>query len=92
MDVLDFPLSRLCYAAHTEDAVEVTRGGFAAWLSRQLDPKTRSDADLEGRLRAFRLQIKYAAGNDEPTMPWALLDPKTARPPEEPHLFRSNQH
>ena len=66
MDVLDFPLSRLCYAAHTEDAVEVTRAGFPAWLSRQLDPKTRNDADLDKRLRAFRLQIKYAAANGEP--------------------------
>ena len=108
MDVLDFPLSRLCYAAHTEDAVEVSRAGFPAWVGRQLDPKTRSDADLDGRLRAFRLQIKYAAGNGEPTpsgdtrnwptmdemrtltyldapiaTPWALLDSKTARPPEE---------
>jgi len=108
MDVLDFPLSRLCYAAHTEDAVEVSRAGFPAWVGRQLDPKTRSDADLDGRLRAFKLQIKYAAGNGEPTpggdtrnwpamdemrtltyldapiaTPWALLDSKTARPPEE---------
>ena len=108
MDVLDFPLSRLCYAAHTEDAVEVTRAGFAAWVGRQIDPKTRSDANLDGRLRAFKLQIKYAAGNGEPTpggdtrnwpamdemrpltyldepiaTPWALLDSKTARPPEE---------
>ena len=108
MDVLDFPLSRLCYAAHTDDAVEVTRAGFAAWLARQLDPKTRSDADLDGRLRAFKLQIKYPAGNGEPTpggdtrnwpamdemrpltyldapiaTPWALLNSKTARPPEE---------
>jgi len=108
MDVLDFPLSRLCYAAHTEDAVEVSRAGFAAWLGRQLDPKTRSDADLDGRVAAIKPQIKYAAGNGEPTpggdtrnwpamdemrpltyldapiaTPWALLDSKTARPPEE---------
>src|SRR5271166_4449214 len=66
MDVLDFPLSRLCYAAHTEDAVEVSRTGFAAWLERQLDPKTQADADLDSRLHAFKLHIKYAAGNGEP--------------------------
>ncbi len=108
MNVLDFPLSRLCYAAHTEDAAEVGRAGFAAWLDGQLDPKTRSDADLDSSLRALKLQIKYAAGNGKPTpggdtrnwpamddmrpltyldepieKPWALLDPKTARPNEE---------
>ena len=67
MYVLDFPLSRLSYAAHTEDAVDVSRAGFAAWVGRQLDPKIRSDADLDQRLRAFKLHIKYAAGNGEPT-------------------------
>ena len=66
MDVLDFPLSRLCYAAHTSDAVEVSRTGFAAWLGRQLDPKTQADADLDSRLHDFKLHIKYAAGNGEP--------------------------
>ena len=39
MDVLDFPFSRLCYAAHSEDAAEVERGGLEAWLGRQLDSK-----------------------------------------------------
>ncbi len=67
MDVLDFPLSRLCYAAHTEDAVEVSRAGFEAWLGRQLDPKALSDPDVDNRLRSFKLQIKYAAGNGQPT-------------------------
>ena len=67
MDVLDFPLSRLCYAAHTEDVVEFQRAGFAAWLARQLDPKALSDADLDSRLRAFKLQIKYGSGNGETT-------------------------
>ena len=67
MYVLDFPLSRLSYAAHTEDAVDVSRAGLAAWVGRQLDPKIRGDAGLDGRLRAFKLHIKYAAGNGEPT-------------------------
>ncbi len=68
MDVLDFPLSRLCYAAHTEDAVEVSRAGFPAWLDRQLDPKAASsDAGLDARIRSFLLQIKYPAGNGQPT-------------------------
>jgi uncharacterized protein (DUF1800 family) len=108
MDVLDFPLSRLCYAAHSEDAIEFSRGGLAAWLGRQLDPKALSDPGLDDRLRAFKLQIKYAAGNGQPTPKgdtrnwpavddmrpllyidaaieeaWPLLDPNTARPPEE---------
>jgi len=67
MDVLDFPLSRLCYAAHSEDAIEAERAGLPAWLDRQLDARNASSPDLEGRLRSFRLQIKYAAGNGQPT-------------------------
>jgi uncharacterized protein (DUF1800 family) len=108
MDILDFPLSRLCYAAHTEDAVELERKGLPAWLDRQLDPKNANSPELQGKLRSFKLQIKYAAGNGQPApngetrnwpaademrplryidapieAAWALLDPKTLRPPEE---------
>ena len=77
--VLDFPLSRLCYAAHPEDAAEAGSAGFPAWLNRQLDPKIRSDADLDARLRAIKLQIKYPAGNGEMTpggqpKNWAAMD------------------
>ena len=67
MDALDFPLSRLCYAAHPEDTAEVRRSGFPSWLDGQLDAKTRADPDLESRIHAFRLQIKYPAGNGELT-------------------------
>ncbi len=79
MDVLDFPLSRLCYAPHAEDAAEAGRAGLAAWLDRQLDPKTLSDPDLDARLRSFKLQIKYAAGNGQPapngdTKNWPAMD------------------
>ncbi len=66
MDVLDFPLSRLCYAAHAEDAQEVQQAGLGAWLNRQLDAKPADSADVQGRLRAFKLQIKYAAGDNQP--------------------------
>ena len=48
MDVLDFPLSRLCYAAHSEDAAEVGRAGLEAWLGQQLDSKNTSSPDLRG--------------------------------------------
>jgi uncharacterized protein (DUF1800 family) len=79
MDVLDFPLSRLCYAAHSEDAAEVGRAGLEAWLGRQLDSKNTSSPDLEGRLRSFELQIKYPAGNGSPapngdTRNWPAMD------------------
>ncbi len=79
METLDFPLSRLCYAPHDEDAVEVSRSGLAAWLGRQLDPKGRSDPALDARLRSFKLQIKYAAGNGQPApngevRNWAAVD------------------
>ncbi len=67
MDVLDFPLSRLCYAPHSEDAAEVDRAGLSRWLDRQLDPKSSADPDLDARLRSFKVQIKYAAGNGSPT-------------------------
>ena len=79
MDVLDFPLSRLCYAAHSEDAAEVGRAGLEAWLGQQLDSKNTSSPDLEGRLRSFELQIKYPAGNGSPapngdTRNWPAMD------------------
>ncbi len=79
MEILDFPLSRLCYAAHAEDAAEVTRAGLAAWLDRQLDPKALSDPNLQGRISSFKLQIKYAAGNGQPapngeTRNWPAMD------------------
>ncbi len=79
MDVLDFPLSRLCYAAHSEDAAEIGRGGLEAWLAQQLDSKNTSSPDLDGRLRSFELQIKYPAGNGSPapngdTRNWPAMD------------------
>ena len=79
MDVLDFPLSRLCYAAHSEDAAAVGRAGLEAWLGPQLDSKNASNSDLEGRLRSFELQIKYPAGNGSPapngdTRNWPAMD------------------
>jgi uncharacterized protein (DUF1800 family) len=79
MDVLDFPLSRLCYAAHSEDALEVQRGGLPAWLGRQLEAKDANSPDLQGRLHSFRLQIKYAAGDGQPapngaTKNWPAMD------------------
>ncbi len=79
MDVLDFPLSRLCYAAHSEDAAEVERSGLEAWLGGQLDGKNAGSPDLEPRLRSFQLQIKYAAGNGSPapngeTRNWPAMD------------------
>jgi uncharacterized protein (DUF1800 family) len=108
MDIFDFPLSRLCYAAHIEDAAELERKGLPAWLDWQLDPKNADSPALQGKLRSFKLQIKYAAGSGQPApngdtrnwpaademrtlrytdapveTAWALLDPKTARPPEE---------
>jgi uncharacterized protein (DUF1800 family) len=67
MDVLTFPLSRLCYAPHAEDAAEVEHAGLPSWLDRQLSPKALDGADLDSRLRSFKLQIKYAAGNGQPT-------------------------
>ncbi|MGO9982631.1 MAG: DUF1800 domain-containing protein [Rhodomicrobium sp.] len=66
MDVLDFPLSRLCYAAHPEDAEEVQRAGLPVWASRQLDLNNANGAGLKERLGSFKLQIKYAAGNGQP--------------------------
>jgi uncharacterized protein (DUF1800 family) len=79
METLDFPLSRLCYAPHKEDADEAGRSGLAAWLDRQLDPKALKNPDLESRLGSFKLQIKYAAGNGQPapngdTRNWPALD------------------
>jgi uncharacterized protein (DUF1800 family) len=79
MDVLSFPLSRLCYAPHTEDAVEASKAGLQPWLDRQLNPKAISDPDFEDRLRSFKLQIKYAAGNGQPapngdTRNWPAVD------------------
>ena len=79
METLDFPLSRLCYAPHAEDGVEVAKSGLAAWLGRQLDSRALSDPDLDARLRSFKLQIKYAAGNGQPapngkTRNWAAVD------------------
>ncbi len=67
MDVLAFPLSRLCYAPHAEDAAEVEHAGLPAWLDRQLNPTALAGPELESRLRSFKLQIKYAAGNGQPT-------------------------
>jgi uncharacterized protein (DUF1800 family) len=67
MDTMAFPLARLCYAPHPEDNAELGRAGLQAWLDRQLNPKILQNPDLESRLRAFRLQIKYAAGNGQPT-------------------------
>lgn len=66
MDKLDFPLSRLCYAPHKEDADEAGRSGLAAWVDRQLDPRALREPELEGRIRSFKLQIKYAAGDGQP--------------------------
>jgi uncharacterized protein (DUF1800 family) len=79
MDVLDFPLSRLCYAAHSEDAAEVGHSGLEAWLGWQLDSKNAVSPDLDSRLRSFQLQIKYAAGNGAPapngdTRNWPAMD------------------
>ncbi len=79
MDILSFPLSRLCYAPHAEDAAESGSAGLQAWLDRQLDRKKISDPDLDARLRAFKLQIKYAAGNGQPapngdTRNWPAVD------------------
>lgn len=79
MDILSFPLSRLCYAPHTEDVVEVSRAGLQPWLDRQLNPKGVSDPDLEDRLHSFKLQIKYGAGNGQPapngdTRNWPAVD------------------
>jgi uncharacterized protein (DUF1800 family) len=79
MDLLDFPLSRLCYAAHTEDARAIEGAGLTAWLDRQLDPKNANSAEIQGRLRSFKLQIKYAAGNGQPapngdTRNWPAMD------------------
>jgi len=79
MDILAFPLSRLCYAPHTEDVVEAGRAGLQAWLDRQLNPQAGSDPDLDRRLRTFKLQIKYAAGDGKPapngvTRNWPAAD------------------
>jgi uncharacterized protein (DUF1800 family) len=79
MDVLSFPLSRLCYAAHAEDASEVEHAGLSAWLDRQLNPKGLPGSDLDNRFRSFKLQIKYAAGNGQPspngdTRNWPAVD------------------
>jgi uncharacterized protein (DUF1800 family) len=79
MDILDFPLSRLCYAAHSEDAAEVEKSGLEAWLSQQLDTKNAASPDLDARLRSFQLQIKYPAGNGSPapngdTRNWPAMD------------------
>ncbi len=79
MDILDFPLSRLCYAAHSEDAVELERAGLPRWLDRQLAAKDQNSSELQGRLRSFKLQIKYAAGNGQPapngdTRNWPAVD------------------
>lgn len=79
MDVLGFPLSRLCYAPHSEDAAELERSGLQNWLDRQLNPKTLDGQDMEGRLKSFKLQIKYAAGNGQPspngdTRNWPAVD------------------
>ncbi len=72
-------MSRLCYAAHPEDAAEAGRAGLEAWLDRQLDTKNAISLDLDGRLRSFTLQIKYAAGNGQPapsgnTRNWPAVD------------------
>ncbi len=67
MDPLAFPLSRLCYAPHPEDEAELARGGLESWVDRQLNVKILSDPDLDSRLRSFKLQIKYGAGNGQPT-------------------------
>src|SRR5271166_680917 len=67
MDALSFPLSRLCFAAHAEDAVEVAKSGLQPWLDKQLKPMSIRDPELDDRLRAFKLQIKYAAGNGQPS-------------------------
>ncbi len=63
MDILNFPLSRLCYAPHSEDAIELSHSGLPAWLDRQLNPRALDLGDSEQRLRSFTLQIKYAAGD-----------------------------
>jgi len=67
MDILTFPLSRLCYAPFAEDASELDRAGLQAWVDRHLNPKSFDEQDLDGRLKSFKLQIKYAAGNGQPT-------------------------
>jgi hypothetical protein len=79
MDVLTFPLSRLCYAAHAEDASEVEHAGLQTWLDRQLNPKGLPGADLDNHLRSVKLQIKYASGNGQPlpngdTKNWPAVD------------------
>ncbi len=79
MDILSFPLARLCYAPRTEDVLEVSKAGLSVWLDKQLNLKTLTNADLDDRLASFKLQIKYPAGNGQPTPKgetrnWPALD------------------
>ena len=77
MYVLDFPLSRLSYAAHTEDAVDVSRAGLAAWVGRQLDPKIRGTPVSTGAFAhsSFTSNMLQEAASQRPMATPALGQP-----------------
>jgi len=46
-------------------------GGFPAWVERQLHPADDPDSDLDARLAAVRLRIRYGAAKDGA---WGAMD------------------
>ena len=66
-------LSRAGYGPRPGEAAEIAVRGFGAWVEQQLYPK--DDPEVETRLTALRLRIKYGAAPDGA---WAAVD--EARP------------
>ncbi|MTJ83767.1 MAG: DUF1800 domain-containing protein [Telmatospirillum sp.] len=56
-------LNRLAFGASPDDLGEMARLGPDGWIEAQLSPDEGDDAAMAERLAAFRLHIKYPAGD-----------------------------
>ncbi len=65
-------LNRLTFGATSESIAEFERLGLDGWLENQM-AMPESDAALEARIAAARLQIEYEAGESDTGEPWAAL-------------------
>ena len=66
-------LNRLTFGATTESLAEFERLGLDGWLENQLGMPA-SNADLDARIAAARLQIDYEAGETEAGKAWPAVN------------------
>jgi uncharacterized protein (DUF1800 family) len=71
-----FVLGRLGTGVAPGEAAEFDRIGYAAWLSKQLNPPKGDDLATAARLASAALQIKYAAGDPNKQQLWEAVDDK----------------